>query len=230
MLAAIDAYTRDLNSNSKARQESEISASNADQSAGIGVETNTLQTQVKTQGEADRKMIAELLSENNYLRSERDRLRAELEKKSTEWKQIKEKLRQRQTIRTVLGSALEDEQEFTASPVKSVLPASKFVDLSEEDQTQIHNQPSQDGIAFLAEAANSSLEKENINTSDAAIGQKRKATEGHRNDCPCCVKYFQAVGQDSSDVAHHHVNSRHNFRQTGPGTPPGFWNVGFTQE
>lgn len=233
LLLAIDTYTQSLNSAVKVRQDDVSPSCNADQSIDIALETSILQTQVKTQGEADRKMIAELLNENNVLRSERDRLKAELERKSIEWKQIKEKLRQRQTIRNILGSALEDEHDYVSSPMKPMTSTSNFVDLSEEDQTQMHNvdnPPSQDGIAFLAEAANSSMEKENIDVTDSVIGQKRKATEGHRNDCPCCVKYFQAVGQDSSDLALRHANSRHNYRQTGPGTPPGFWNVGFTQE
>lgn len=228
---AIEAYTQDQVSQVNKQRIDNSPTSNADQGISAGTGTRLLQTQIKTQDEAYRIMIAQLLRENNLLRNERDSFKHELERKSLKWKRIKEKLFQRQTIRKALGSALYDDIHENSSSVKP--ENSSLVDLSEDDQTQMHKEDlssAQDGIEFLAEAADFSVAKENVGVSNAAIGQKRKAAEYHRNDCPCCVKYFQAVGQDSSNMEFHHANSRHNYRQTGPGTPPGFWNVGFTQD
>ena len=51
----------------------------------------------------------------------------------------------------------------------------------------------------------------------------RKQLHGH--DCPCCRKYYEAVGKAERIES----ISRHRYRKEDPGTPEGFWNVRFSQ-
>lgn len=57
------------------------------------------------------------------------------------------------------------------------------------------------------------------------VRQKAARKQLHGHDCPCCRKYYEAVGKDERVES----ISRHRYRKEDPGTPEGFWNVRFSQ-
>jgi hypothetical protein len=53
----------------------------------------------------------------------------------------------------------------------------------------------------------------------------------HNQDCPCCTKFYEAIKYNGQDILlRQGLVSRHRYRDDMPGTPPGFWSVGFTQD
>jgi len=84
-----------------------------------------------------------------------------------------------------------------------------------------------DGIGMLAEAADELIAVRAPGSSK----RKQHTSLGHHSGCPCCSKFFQAVCADPEDkIGHEQPSTRQGYRQIMPSTPPGFWNVGFTQE
>jgi PIN domain nuclease of toxin-antitoxin system len=57
------------------------------------------------------------------------------------------------------------------------------------------------------------------------VRQKAARKQLHGHDCPCCRKYYEAVGKAERVES----ISRHRYRKEDPGTPEGFWNVRFSQ-
>lgn len=57
------------------------------------------------------------------------------------------------------------------------------------------------------------------------VRQKAARRQLHGHDCPCCRKYYEAVGKAERIES----ISRHRYRKEDPGTPEGFWNVRFSQ-
>jgi hypothetical protein len=57
------------------------------------------------------------------------------------------------------------------------------------------------------------------------VRQKAARKQLHGHDCPCCRKYYEAVGKNERVES----ISRHRYRKEDPGTPEGFWNVRFSQ-
>lgn len=156
------------------------------------------------------------------LQEQKDSLQAEFMKQSTEWKKIKEKLRQRQSLRAILGPTLTDGGDIPREPSPSAI-----VDLSEDSPTQEPSTMQEDGINLLADALEGESPVDQAQKENLPVA----VDSGHGADCPCCSRFYQAICRDRDEIRERKVQvSRHKYRQDMPGTPPGFWNVGFTQK
>lgn len=175
-----------------------------------------------------------LIEELNKIRLENDRLKLELTTKSDQWRQIKETLQNRQSVKRKLGHLLEDDSE-NRDPEKNEM-------LAETHLTRnLISEPEFDRISLLSKISDS---KEDLRqppyntdqisnaTTDEAGGMKPIAIiKKHDRDCPCCTKFYDAIKTGASDIeARKGIITRHKFRENMPGTPPGFWSVGFTQD
>ncbi|KAG6548651.1 hypothetical protein Mapa_009805 [Marchantia paleacea] len=68
------------------------------------------------------------------------------------------------------------------------------------------------------------------------VRKKRDREQLEATDCKQCRKFYDAVlAEDAEGVSmdrceHHDAVSRHRFKYLPPGTPAGFWNIGFDSE
>lgn len=51
----------------------------------------------------------------------------------------------------------------------------------------------------------------------------------HGKSCPCCTGYYDCTAKLSNLPERIEEISRHRFQHVPPSTPPGFWDIGFTQ-
>ncbi|KAL2650603.1 hypothetical protein R1flu_018731 [Riccia fluitans] len=95
----------------------------------------------------------------------------------------------------------------------------------------------------LSGARTSSVEKEKPPSSRAPVykfnepvRKKREREQLEATDCLQCRKFYDAVlAEDAEGVTmnrceHHDAVSRHRYKYLPPGTPAGFWNIGFDSE
>ncbi len=161
--------------------------------------------------------IRRLEDELAFVKMQRNRYKEDLEMKSREWKAIKDKLRQRQSIRNIFVTALNDsdqEQDNAVATEANVIDLSQVSQKSNlTDGEDLEHTQLPSGKDFNS----TKLDKRNL--------------DNHSNDCPCCSKFYKAVCTTESELSERRKSvSRHAYRQNMPGTPPGFWNVGFTQD
>lgn len=138
------------------------------------------------------------------------KLRVELEKKSREWKKIKDILIQRKSIRSTLGSLLETPPR---EPGQYSSP-SVFEDFPD--------------APILRPNLNDSNTKSPETPSNIVPIDLKDPSE-KENNCPCCSKFFEAVEDLNTPETKRLRKCKHKSFGACPSTPPGFWSVGFTQ-
>lgn len=151
------------------------------------------------------------------LKKQKDELRRELQEKSREWKNIKSRLLGRTSIRQILAQDPLQPGEARDGGVQKMA-----VDLSEERQIRSDVY----GLVSTTIEEKNLYELENRCHVEAAI-----SSPGTHQDCPCCTKFYRAIhtGRSPTKKTPNKPESKHIIRAQMPGTPPGFWDIGFTQ-
>lgn len=147
-----------------------------------------------------------LREENAALLAQNKQLKAELHRKSEEWRRIKSILSLRKSIRDRLSPTKEEwaNRDSETIPIQNI---------------DAPYEPENHEYVIVDEVKEPSTKAAKI---DAELNP------AHQFGCPCCTKFYSAVGDGEKENVLSH--SRHKYRQMGPATPPGFWNVNFTQE
>lgn len=92
-----------------------------------------------------------------------------------------------------------------------------------EDETLSPNQPNSKGT-YHQTVTTDSLNPTSFKYNET-IRTASKRRQMHGKACPCCSKYYECQ-QDDRVVDR---ISRHKYQHLPPCTPPGFWDIGFSQ-
>lgn len=146
--------------------------------------------------------IKELELKVENLTVQKEKLRKELQNKASEWKSIKLKLLERTSIRGII-----EPDSLQTNESRSLEDHNTMINLSEKED---YARSDDENLCFH---------------------DNKQSAHEIAQDCPCCTKFYRALDGEcpGSNRSRQPPGSKHTYRAQMPGTPPGFWDVGFTQ-